>query len=122
MDHRAGWIGKEQTIAAITADAAAIAAIKSFLAEAGARGAVRVELASSGCCDAALALRVDAARESDHVEEVDGLTFVIDRETLEIVGEVRISHADERGRKGFVVTSSNPVSEWDGFAPTGITT
>lgn len=121
MDHRAGWIGKEQTIAAITADAAAIAAIKSFLAEAGARGAVRVELASSGCCDASLALRVDTARESDHLEEIDGVTFVIDRETLEIVGEVRISHADGE-RKGFVVTSSNPISEWDGFAPTGITT
>lgn len=101
---------------------AAVAAIKAFLAEAGAQGAVRVELASSGCCDASLALRVDAPRESDHVEEAEGVTFVIDPDTRDLVGEVRVFYVDEPGRKGFVLTSSNPVSEWDGFAPTNITT
>jgi Fe-S cluster assembly iron-binding protein IscA len=63
---------------------------------------------------------VDTAHESDLVEEVDGLTFVISPETYDLVGEVTISYRDEAGRKGFVLTSSRPVSEWDGFATCSI--
>jgi Fe-S cluster assembly iron-binding protein IscA len=59
---------------------------------------------------------VDTVRESDLVEEVDGLTFVISPETHQLVGEVRIACVDDAGRKGFVLTSSKPISEWDGFA------
>ena len=91
-------------------------AIRSSLAEAGVHGPVRIEIQSSGCCDPSLGLIVDTIRESDLVEEVDGLTFVISPETHELVGEVRISCTDEEGRKGFVLTSSKPLSEWDGFA------
>jgi Fe-S cluster assembly iron-binding protein IscA len=61
-------------------------------------------------------LIVDAVRESDLVEEVDGLTFVISPETYQLAGEVRISYMDDAGRKGFVLTSNKPISEWDGFA------
>ena len=100
----------------VALDASASQAIKSTLAEKGVRGPIRIELASSGCCDASLGLSVDTAHESDLVEEVDGLTFVISPETHQLVGEVRISYADDERRKGFVLTSSNPVSEWDGFA------
>ena len=84
----------------VTLDPNAGQAVKSALAEKGVQGPIRIELGSSGCCDASLGLSVDAAHESDLVEEVDGLTFVISLETHELVGEVRISCTDEEGRKG----------------------
>jgi len=90
-------------------------AIKSFLAEKGNRGPIRIDLNSTGCCDASLGLSVDQMRASDLVEEVDGLQFVMSPETYQLVGEVTISFVDEREKRGFVLTSSKPVSEWDGF-------
>jgi len=104
----------------VTLDANASDAVKSALAEKGVQGPIRIELGSTGCCDASLGLSVDTVRESDLVEEVDGLTFVISAETHQLVGEVTISYTDEAGRKGFVLTSSKPVSEWDGFASCSI--
>jgi Fe-S cluster assembly iron-binding protein IscA len=104
----------------VTLDPGAGQAIKSLLSERGIQGPVRIELRSTGCCDASLGLRVDTAHESDLVEEVDGLTFVISPETHQLVGEVRISYTDDACRKGFVLTSSRPVSEWDGFATCSI--
>ena len=41
------------------------------------------------------------------------MTFVISRETHDLVGEVTIGCKED----GFVVTSAKPLSEWDGFAP-----
>ena len=100
----------------VTLDPGAGQAIRSLLSERGVQAPVRIELQFSGCCDPSLGLIVDTVRESDLVEELDGLTFVISPETHELVGEVRISYTDEEGRKGFVLTSSKPLSEWDGFA------
>ena len=88
-------------------------AIKSSLAEAGAHGPLRIAITSSGCCDPSFELAVDRIRESDLVEELDGVTFVISRETHNLVGEVTIGCKED----GFVVTSAKPLSEWDGFAP-----
>jgi Fe-S cluster assembly iron-binding protein IscA len=99
----------------VTLDTGAGQAIKSLLSERGVQGAVRIEVQFSGCCDPLLGLILDTVRESDLVEEVDGLTFVISPETHQLVGEVRISCVDEAGRKGFVLTSSKPTSEWEGF-------
>jgi len=104
----------------VTLDANASHAVKSALAEKGVQAPIRIELISSGCCDASLGLSVDTVHESDLVEEVDGLTFVISPETHRLVGEVSISYADDAGREGFVLTSSKPVSEWDGFATCSI--
>ena len=88
-------------------------AIRSALSEAGTQGPIRIAITSSGCCDPSFELTVDRIRESDLVEELDGVTFVISRETHDLVGEVTISH----GEDGFFLTSSKPLSEWDGFAP-----
>jgi Fe-S cluster assembly iron-binding protein IscA len=90
-------------------------AIKSFLAEKGCQGPIRIDLHSTGCCDASLGLSIDTIRAADLVQEVDGLQFVMSPETHRLVGEVTISYVDDKGRKGFVLTSSKPVSEWDGF-------
>lgn len=104
----------------VTLDTNASHAVKSVLSERGMQGPVRIEIQFTGCCDPSLGLIVDAVRESDLVEEVDGLTFVISPETHQLVGEVRISYMDDAGRKGFVLTSNKPISEWDGFATCSI--
>jgi Fe-S cluster assembly iron-binding protein IscA len=104
----------------VTLDPGAGQAVKSLLSERGVQGPIRIEVQFTGCCDPSLGLIVDTVRESDLVEELDGLTFVISPETHQLVGEVRISYVDEAGKKGFVLTSSKPISEWDGFATSSI--
>jgi len=91
-------------------------AIKGCLAEKGARGAVRIEIRSSGCCDASLGLRIDTARESDLLLDEEGITFIVDRETYDLVGRITISCAADPGRTGFLITSSIPLNEWAGFS------
>jgi Fe-S cluster assembly iron-binding protein IscA len=58
---------------------------------------------------------MDNIRESDLIEEVDGLTFVIGPEVYQLVGDITISYTDETGRKGFILTSDKPLGEWDGL-------
>jgi Fe-S cluster assembly iron-binding protein IscA len=99
----------------VTLEPGASQAVRSALAEKGVEGPIRIELKSSGCCDPSLVLTVDTVRVSDLVEELDGITFVVSPETHELVGEVKITCADDAGRRGFVLTSSKPLSEWDGF-------
>lgn len=96
-------------------EASAGQAIKAFFAEKGFQRPLRILLQSSGCCDPSLCLSVDTIRESDLIQEVDGLTFVISPEIQDLLGEVRISYTDEIGRTGFVLSSIKPVSEWEGF-------
>jgi Fe-S cluster assembly iron-binding protein IscA len=95
-------------------------AIRSFLDTRGGRQPIRVELQSSGCCDASLVLRVDEIRRGDLVEEQKELTLVISSETNQLVGDVTISYREDAGRKGFVLTSTKPVSEWSGFGVSDI--
>jgi Fe-S cluster assembly iron-binding protein IscA len=96
-------------------EANAIRAIRAFFAEKRIQQPLRIHLQSSGCCDPALGLSADRIRESDLIQEVDGLTFVISPETYRLAGEVAISYRDEIGREGFILTSEKPVSEWEGF-------
>jgi Fe-S cluster assembly iron-binding protein IscA len=109
-----------EAMSLVTLDPGAGQAVRSLLSERGIEGPVRIELQFAGCCDPSLGLIVDTVRESDLVEEWDGITFVISAETHELVGEVRIAHTDDAGREGFVLTSSKPVSEWEGFTPRSI--
>jgi Fe-S cluster assembly iron-binding protein IscA len=101
-------------VSLVTLDPGAGQAVKSLLAKGGVPRTIRIDLRFSGCCDPSLGLMVDTSRESDLVQEVDGLTFVIDPETHELAGEVRISLADDREKTAFILTSSKPISEWEG--------
>ena len=89
--------------------------IKSLLADRGIQKPIRIELNFNGCCDASLCLLADTMSETDLKLESDGLIFVVNPETYQLVGEVTVSYVDEIGRKGFVLTSSKPVGEWEGF-------
>jgi len=65
-------------------------------------------------------LRVDIVRETDLIQETKGLVFVISPEIYRLAGEITIGYVDESHRKGFVLTSSNPLTEWDGFSVSSI--
>jgi Fe-S cluster assembly iron-binding protein IscA len=112
-----GWeyIRIERAIPTVKLEARAGQAIKSFLAEKGIQRPLRIHLQFTGCCDPSLGLSVDSIREPDLIEEADGLTFVIDPEVSQLAGDITISYTDEIGRKGFILTSDKPVSEWDGL-------
>ncbi len=103
-------------MALINLDLAASAAIKTLLAERGTRTPIRIELQFTGCCDPSLGLLLDDARETDFVEEIDGLTFVIDRQAQELAGEIRIAYKPDA--QSFVLTSDHTIGEWDGMITT----
>ena len=99
----------------IKVTAEAIAAIKSFLIKKDNPQTIRIDLHSTGCCDSSLGLTLDEIRENVLIQEIEGLKFVINPEIYELVGEVTISYIDEKGKKGYVMRSSKPLNEWDGF-------
>jgi len=94
--------------------------IKAFLAEKGIQKPVRIDLSFSGCCDSSLCLRPDYISKTDFILESEGLTFLISPETYELTGDISISYVDEIDRKGFIMISSKPVGEWDGFGVSDI--
>ncbi len=95
-------------------------AIRSFLRGQGEDRPVRIELHSTGCCDASLGLLVDEKQESDRVHETEGITFLVGSDLSEMAGDITVAYVNEPGRKGFVLTSSRPLGEWDGFGVTEI--
>ena len=96
-------------------------AIRSFQESTGDARPVRIDIHSTGCCDSSLFLRVDSPGEDDLTLTVSGLTFVISLRAHRIAGDVTITLADGPGREGFLLTSSRPLSEWEGFSPIRIT-
>ena len=104
----------------IQLEAKAGRAIKAFLAEKRCRKPIRIQLQSSGCCDPIICLHADEIRKPDLVQEIDELTFVISPEIYQLLGEVKVSYRDEPGSKGFVITSTKPIGEWEGFGVSDI--
>ena len=103
-------------------DPRAYQTILSELFERKLRPFVRIEICSTGCCDASLGLRPDEADATDLVEEVDDLTVFMSPEVYALVGDVFISCADDVGRSGFILTSQHSLNEWQGFAVCNIKT
>jgi Fe-S cluster assembly iron-binding protein IscA len=95
-------------------------AISSFMKEKNINRPLRISLNFSGCCDASLCLCVDDARDNDMVFEIEGLTLVVNPETYELTGQIAVSYVNAPGREGFIIRSSKPVSEWEGFGVSDI--
>jgi len=95
-------------------------AIKRLLSEKGLPLFVRVEIRSTGCCDASLGIAAEAAEAHDLIEKIDGLTVAMCPATHQLVGDVSISYVDDFDRKGFVLLSDRSLNEWAGFAPGSI--
>jgi Fe-S cluster assembly iron-binding protein IscA len=94
--------------------------IRSILTDKEIQQPIRIDLHFSGCCDASLCLRIDTALETDLTQVINGLKFIIDPGAYQLVGEVTITYVDEIGRKGFVLSSTKPISEWEWFSATNI--
>ncbi len=106
----------------ITIDQPAIEAIRKELEGKVCPLTLRIEIRSSGCCDASLCLVSNTAEEADLIESVEDLTIRMSPSTYELVGTVSISYVDDAQKKGFVLTSSKPLNEWEGFAACNIKT
>jgi Fe-S cluster assembly iron-binding protein IscA len=102
-------------MAFVELDAQAVSCIKTFLKENGVKDPIRIDIQSTGCCDPSLGLCVDKAREYDLVCESDGVEFLIHPATHQTVGDVKITCSDDVGSQGYILTSSRPLSEWEGF-------
>lgn len=89
--------------------------IKSLLNEKGLHASIRIDTGFTGCCDASLTLAADSMREGDLVEDIDGITFLVNSDVYKLSGNIHISYVEEPGKKGFSVTSEHPISEWQGF-------
>ncbi|MGV8058114.1 MAG: hypothetical protein AB2L12_08850 [Smithellaceae bacterium] len=76
---------------------------------------IRIDLHSTGCCDASLGLFLDEVCENDLIQQTDGLTFVVRPVIHEMAGEVTISCAGAKDKLGFVLESAKPLNDWDGF-------
>ena len=99
----------------INVDAGAARYIMEARRAAGWNGSVRIALKSSGCCDPSLQLSFEEAGPDDQVWEARELSFVMDRSTAQMTGDVNI--ALTAGGDALAITSARPLTEWDGFAP-----
>jgi Fe-S cluster assembly iron-binding protein IscA len=100
----------------IKLDPIACTAIKETLSAKGLPLCVRIEIQSTGCCDASLGMAADdAAEASDMIEEMDGLTMFMCPALYALVGDVSISCVDDSRRDEFILVSEKPLNEWAGF-------
>ncbi|HDP24297.1 MAG TPA: hypothetical protein ENN34_02530 [Deltaproteobacteria bacterium] len=90
--------------------------IRAMIAEGKVELPLRIQLHFSGCINPTLYLCADSIREADLIHEIDELTFVMDPETFRHVGEVTIACVDDRGKKGFVLSPSDPERRGNMFS------
>ncbi|HAR86779.1 MAG TPA: HesB-like protein [Clostridium sp.] len=64
---------------------------------------VRIHFAGMGCGGAVFNLVLDDKKDTDNIEVVEGLTFLVDKGVTEQFGELTILSADENGRGGFSI-------------------
>jgi Fe-S cluster assembly iron-binding protein IscA len=112
--------GKSDSI--IKLDPGVSQALTLFLKENNINLPLRLDLHFTGCCDASLCLRPDEPGDEDLILEKEGLTFIIHPEVYTLTGEITIFYLEETCRKGFVIKSSKPLGEWEGFGLSEIKT
>lgn len=93
-------------------------AIKNIMEEKSLSGVVRIFL-QQGCSGSQLGLGTDEAKESDLSVEVDGLTYVVDRELSETTGELKVDFVNDEYAQGFAITPEKPLPQGDGCSSCG---
>lgn len=94
----------------IDVSASATQAIKAFFEEKKVESSLRVFLPAGGCGGPALRLVLDEAKENDLSYQVEGLTYLIDKELVAQSGAVKVDYVDNGFQQGFMLTSANPVA------------
>ena len=56
-----------------------------------------------------MALALDEPKETDHTHEQNGITYLLDKELGEKVGEVNVDFVEQGWRAGFVINTKNPI-------------
>lgn len=92
----------------LTVSNEATEALKNIMADRNLDSPVRI-FAQNSCGGAQLALGVDDARETDHKIEVDGITFVIDKELVTQTGEVSLNYVSDAAVPGFAINTERPL-------------
>lgn len=92
---------------------AAQEALKQVMQERNWDAPLRVFVAQ-GCGGAQLALGLDQAQETDEQFEVEGLTFLVDKELSGILGEVKLDFVSQDQQQGFLLTSEKPLPSGGG--------
>ncbi len=90
--------------------------IKAILVERRLPLSVRIEIRSTGCCDASLAIAAGDAEPDDIMEEMDGLQVRVAPSIHELVGNISVSYITDSDQQGFMISSEKPLNEWVGFA------
>ncbi len=79
--------------------------VKEFFKDRKELSPIRI-LAGSGCCGPSLGMALDEPREDDEVFEADGITYVIDRQLLELAKPICVDFVQTDTESGFSITSS----------------
>ena len=92
----------------LTVSNEACEALKNIMAERNLDSPVRI-FAQNSCGGAQLALGVDEARDNDHKVEMEGITFVIDKELVDQTGEVSLNYVADAAVPGFAINTERPL-------------
>jgi iron-sulfur cluster assembly accessory protein len=93
----------------IEVSASATQAIKAFFEDKKVESSLRVFL-QAGCGGTSLRLVLDEAKENDLSYQIEGLTYLIDKELSAQSGAVKVDFVDNDGQQGFMLTSANPIA------------
>lgn len=90
--------------------------VKDYMRQQKIDSAIRVTLMSGGCAGPSLGLALDEAKDSDHVFDHGGVSFVVDKGLAETCGVIKVDFIDKKdggcgcGGGGFALTSEKPLS------------
>ncbi len=68
---------------------------------------IRVFMFEGGCGGPSLQLALDDQKGEDEVFEVEGLTYLVDKDLLNRMGDIRVDFVDDGSRSGFSVSAAN---------------
>ena len=102
----------ETTNSAISLTGAATEKIRTLLSgqEEGESQALRVAVRGGGCSGFQYALAFDKPKEDDHVFEVDGVSVVVDKVSMQFVFGSEVDYVEGLQGAGFQVNNPNVVA------------
>ena len=84
--------------------------IDSYIKENFVEAPIRIQV-TEGCCGSSyLGMAVDEFKETDNRYVANGVTYVIDKELVEQIGNVTIDFVEKDGMVWFQIDSENPFT------------
>ena len=89
--------------------------VRDTLAEQDLEAPVRIFLNDEcGCGGPQLALTVSEQQKEDSVFELEGQTYLLNQNLVELCGDVEVDYVDDGIRKGFIITSEKEFAQHGG--------